>query len=435
MNYARSSRVAEFNSLWTAYTVTFLGNTIAMGALPFLALKYVQASAAQVSIMAALAAIASAVIALPLAPYVERLPKRRVLIATECVQFAAMASVVVAFAFDGLTYTHLCLVATIESAGSIVYLSAAGAFIKQTVAPDRLVAANARMEATNWTAFSVGPSVGGFLISAFGAVATMVVDAVSFVLGILCLLRVRGHHEDRPEDGSREPMIRQVRAGISHILRHRGLRGLYANAMLFGGAVTMTVPLLAVFMLRDLQLSAWQYGLALGAPAAAGLLGAALSPRIVTVLGARRALLWSGAARGPWILLLLLATAGLPGLVTILVSQALLLFTAGVFNPVFATYRMRATPDQLMTRVGTAWSASSKLIQPLCIVVGGGVAALAGVRPALLLAGALCLGAGALLPWRHHDPADGPTGTDDDKSSATSSTTSGDNPEPQYSRT
>ncbi|GIF75169.1 MFS transporter [Asanoa siamensis] len=348
--------------------------------------------------MAASAAVASAVLALPLAPALDRLPKRRVLIATECVQCAAMLTVLVAFALGRLTVVHLCLVAAVQGAGSILYLAAAGALVKQTVPPHALLAANARMETTNWTAASVGPSVGGFLSAGLGAVATVVVDAVSFVLGALLLRRVPAPPALPGE--AAESLVVRVRAGITHLLRHPGLRGLYANAMLFGGAVMMTAPLLTVFMPRDLRLTPWQYGLVLGAPALAGLLGTVLSPRVTRRLGERRTLLRAGAARGPWILLLVLAPAGPRGLLVVLAAQAGLLFTAGVFNPVFATYRMRATPDHLLTRVTTAWSASAKVSQPLCTALGGVVAAVAGVRPALLLAGVLCLAAGLLLPWR-----------------------------------
>ncbi|MDG4827371.1 hypothetical protein O7635_36470 [Asanoa sp. WMMD1127] len=72
-----------FRALWAAYSVTLSGSAIALGALPFLAVTQAGAGPAEVAAMAAVAAVASAVIALPLAPAVDRLPKRRVLMATE----------------------------------------------------------------------------------------------------------------------------------------------------------------------------------------------------------------------------------------------------------------------------------------------------------------------------------------------------------------
>ncbi|MFJ7135046.1 MFS transporter [Streptomyces fungicidicus] len=77
-----------------------------------------------------------------------------------------------------------------------------------------------------------------------------------------------------------------------------------------------------------------------------------------------------------------------------------LLFSTGVFNPSFTTYRMAATPDAYMSRVGTSWSVGAKTCQAAFVVAGGLVAAAADVRGALLIAGLLCMASTLLLPWR-----------------------------------
>ncbi|MFI2913865.1 hypothetical protein ACG2OD_37290 [Streptomyces sp. PDY-4] len=41
-----------------------------------------------------------------------------------------------------------------------------------------------------------------------------------------------------------------------------------------------------------------------------------------------------------------------------------LLFSAGVFNPSFTTYRMAATPHAFMSRVGTSWSVGANRARP-----------------------------------------------------------------------
>jgi MFS family permease len=84
----------------------------------------------------------------------------------------------------------------------------------------------------------------------------------------------------------------------------------------------------------------------------------------------------------------------------VIAADSLLLFLAGVFNPVFSAYRMRETPKELMTRVATAWSVSNKSITPLFIALGGWLATLFGVREALFVAAILCLVSGVFLPWR-----------------------------------
>ncbi|MGW2338597.1 hypothetical protein ACWCXS_32100 [Streptomyces sp. NPDC001685] len=77
-----------------------------------------------------------------------------------------------------------------------------------------------------------------------------------------------------------------------------------------------------------------------------------------------------------------------------------LLLSALVFNPSFTTYRMAATPDAFMSRLGTSWSVGAKTCQAAFAITGGLIAAAAGVRGALFVAGLLCMASALLLPWR-----------------------------------
>ena len=91
-------------------------------------------------------------------------------------------------------------------------------------------------------------------------------------------------------------------------------------------------------------------------------------------------LLGFGAGRTLWLGLIPLAPHGTGGLVLIIVSETLLLFCAGAFNPTFTTYRMNATGDDHMARVNAAWSISSKSAQPAFITAGGGFPVRRGER-------------------------------------------------------
>lgn len=106
-------------------------------------------------------------------------------------------------------------------------------------------------------------------------------------------------------------------------------------------------------MLRELGLTPWQYGLALGVLARAAWLLAALPP-LTRRLGARTVLLATGVLRTPWLFALPLAPTSTSGLVAIILAEAGLLLAAGLFNPSFITYRTGATENGRMSRVGAA---------------------------------------------------------------------------------
>lgn len=399
----------QLRILWAAYIISSLGSAVSTGAIPLIAVERLGASAGAISIMAVFAAVATAIIALPMGPFVERQHKQRVLRVTEALSFAALGSVVAAFAFGELTFVQLCVVRVVVAVCSVLYSSSLTALLKQALAEHRQLGANARLSSVDWTTQTLGPALGGLLITVAGIVSSTMVDALSFaVAAALLSRRFVGEHGATAAPQTEERLLSRTSAGLCHVLHHPGLRGLFANAMFFSGAVTLSSPLLAVFMLTTLHLTAFEYSVALGAPSAAGLLGSILSPRIVRRYGATRVLLVVGSARGLFLLPLALAPRGLWGLAVIVATESALLLTAGVFNPVFYTFRMKATPDELMARVATAWSVSNRTVTPLFIAAGGWLATVFDLRTAILISGVLCLFSGLFMPWRKASVLDSP---------------------------
>ncbi|MGC5241430.1 MFS transporter [Streptomyces albogriseolus] len=405
----RSTLGQDFRRLWGAYAVSAAGSAVGMGALPLIALLVLHSSAFQVSVLAALSAVASAVIALPLGARIEHQYKRPVMITADLARCVMLASIPVAMTFGRLTFIQLCVVGVLQTATSVAFDAASGAHLKALVLPEHRLRANSLFETTNWISVSAGPPVGGLLIGALGAAATMVVDALSFLASALGIRRIRQPEPAPPVRAASAHLGRDIAAGWQYLLRHPWLRPLFFNALLFGGSVMMASPLMAVLMLDDLGLAPWQYGLALGLPCLGGVLGSRLTPLLTRRFGQRRTLLVSGVARTLWTILLPLTPSGAIGVFVIVAADFGLLFSAGIFNPSFTTYRMAATPDAFMSRVGTSWSVGAKTCQAAFVIAGGLIAATAGVRGALLIAGLLCMASALLLPWREARFSTGPS--------------------------
>lgn len=230
----------------------------------------------------------------------------------------------------------------------------------------------------------------------------MLVDAASFLGSAVGIRSLRSPEPAPPARAADHHWARDITTGWHYVLAHPGLRALFVNAMLFGGALMLASPLQAVLMLRELGFTPWQYGLALGLPGLGGVAGAALMPRLVARYGQRRVLLTAGVARTVWAAPFAVAPHGAWGVAVIVVSDFLLLFCAGVFNPTFVTYRMRETDDAYMARVGTAWSVSARTVQPAFMLLGGLLASATSTRTAIAVAAALLATTGIFLPWRTH---------------------------------
>ncbi|TXS01783.1 MFS transporter [Streptomyces sp. col6] len=389
-----------FGWLWGAYAVSTYGSGLGFGALPLLAVLVLHAGPAEVSALSAVGPAVGALIAVPLAPWVEFRRKRPVMIGADLVRFAAMASIPVAYAFGVLGFLQLLVVSAVIAAARIAFGAASGAYLKALVRPEDLLVANARFESTNWSSIAVGPPLGGAAIGLFGPVTTVVADALSYLLSALGITAIRGR-EEAPGAKDRSPLgAGALLAGWRHILGHPVLRALYLNQVLVGGLIMATEPLLAVLLLRRLGFPPWQYGLAFAAPCLGGLIGSRLARRVVARYGRDRVFRTVGTLRAVWLIGLVFVRPGVVGLVTVMAVELAIIVNMSLYGPVLSTYRLEHTPKHLVARTLTAWSIGQQASIAVLTALAGLLADVTGPRTALAVAGVLILGTPLLLPRR-----------------------------------
>ncbi|MCE3554344.1 MFS transporter [Pseudonocardia sp. RS11V-5] len=385
----------RFRLLWTSYSLSAYGSGLGFGALPLLAVLVVGAGPAEVAALSAVGPAVGALLAVPLAPWIERRRKRPVMIVMDLTRFAAMVSVPVAAAVGVLGIAQLMVVSAVVAAAKIAFTAATGAYLKALLPREELLRANSRLESTTWSALVVGPPLGGAAIGLFGPVTTVVVDAVSYLASALGLTAIGGG-----ETRAGRPRVRaaELLDGWRHLLTHPGLRGLYLNTLLVNGLVMATEPLLVVLLLRDLGFAPWQYGLAFAAPCLGGLVGSRAARRVVTRFGRRRVLRTVGALRAVWLVGLAFVPTGAAGLATVIAVEFAMIVAMSLYNPVLATYRLERTPDDRVARTLSAWSIGTGTSIALLTALAGLLAEAVGTRTAIGVAGVLVLAAPVLLP-------------------------------------
>ncbi|MCM3808597.1 MFS transporter [Streptomyces sp. DR7-3] len=402
---ARRSLGRQFGWLWAAYAVSAFGTWLAFDAFPIIAIVVLHAGSAEVSLLAAAGLAVGAMVAVPLGPWMEFRRKRPVMIAMDVVRFAALMTVPVLFLFDRLTFAQLVVVSVVVSAADIAFTAASGACLKALVPGDDLLVANGRFESTAWTATMVGPPIGGAAVGLFGPVMTVAANAVSFLFSAAGI-RAIGGEEPRPARTGTPSRLRagDLLEGWRYILTHPALRPLFFNTVLVGGLIMATAPLLAVLMLGDLGFAPWQYALAFALPCVGGLIGSRLSPRLVARFGRHRVMLTTGALRACWLPGLAFVRPGVAGLVLVMAVELGLICCMGVFNPVYATYRLERTPADRVARTLSAWSVSSKATVAALTALWGLLAGVTGPRIAVAIAGLLSLATPLLLPRHEQAP-------------------------------
>jgi len=401
---ARRSLGRKFGWLWAAYAVSTAGTSLAFGAFPLIAILVLHSGPAEVSALAAAGLAVGAAVAVPLGPWVEFRRKRPVMIAMDLTRFAAVISVPAAFALGWLSFTQLLVVSVIVAAADITFKAASGACLKALVRPPGLLIANGRFESTNWTAIALGPPLGGAAIGAFGPVTTVLADAVSYLMSAAGIRVISGREPHPARTGASRPRAGDLLDGWRYILAHPGLRRLFVNVLWANALIMATAPLIAVLMLGRLGFAPWQYGLAFGAPCVGGLIGSRLARRLVARYGQHKVMLTAGTLRVCWPLGLAFIGPGAAGIVLVIAVQLGLVTCMGVFNPVFATYRLEQTEPDRVARTLSAWSVSSNATIAAMTALWGLLASITGPRAAIAIAGLLILPAALLLPRRARSP-------------------------------
>jgi MFS family permease len=155
-------------------------------------------------------------------------------------------------------------------------------------------------------------------------------------------------------------------------------------------------------MLGRLGFTPWQYGLAFGVPCVGGLIGARLAGPLVARFGQHKVMLTAGALRACWPLGLAFVRPGAGGLALVIAVQFGLVACIGVFNPVFAAYRLAQTKTDRVARTLSAWSVTSSVTIATMIALWGLLASVTSPISAIALAGGVLLSTPWLLPRRDH---------------------------------
>jgi MFS family permease len=402
---ARRSLGRDFGWLWAAYAVSAYGSGIGFGAFPLIAIRVLHSGPLEVSALTAAGLAVAAVVALPLGPWVEFRRKRRVMMAMDLTRFAALMTVPAAYALGWLSFAQLLVVSVVLGAAKIAFDAASGANLKALVQPEDLLVANSRFESTTYTALVVGPPLGGAAVGLLGPVTTAAADAVSYLLSAFGIAAIGGHEPQPKRTAPSRLRIGDLADGWRYVLSSPALRPVFLNSVLTGGLILATEPPLAVLMLGQLGFAPWQYTLAFGAPCIAGFTGARLSRRLAARYGQHKIMWIFGILRACWPVGLAFTPGGMPGVIFVLTLQFGLMACMGVFNPIYATYRLDHTEKDRVARTLAAWSVSRNLTTAALAALWGVLASLSSPRIAIAVAGILLLATPFLLPRRELAPS------------------------------
>ncbi|HEY0752358.1 MAG TPA: MFS transporter [Ktedonobacteraceae bacterium] len=282
----------SFGLLWGGQTISVLGSYITSSSLPLIAILVLGASPAQVGLLTALGALPGLFFSLPIGLWVDRLPRRWLLLLADLLRALLLLSLPLASLSGWLHIEQLYIIIVLLSTCTICFDTAYQAFLPQIVAAEQLIESNSKLGISSSLAEMGGPSLAGVLIQLLGAPLAVFFDALSFLVSALSLglMRTRETRLVMPIE-EREPFWRQLRVGFHTLLAHPLLRALaiYTTVRTFFGGTFAT--LYAIYIVRELSIAPALYGLLVALGGLGALLGSLLLPSLTRRFGAKQILL------------------------------------------------------------------------------------------------------------------------------------------------
>jgi MFS family permease len=391
-------RHGDFLKLWSAETISQFGSQVTGLALPLVAVITLGVSAFEVSALLVVEFAPFLLFSLPAGVWVDRLPRRPILIIGDLARAVLLATIPVAYALDALTIWQLYVVGFLFGICTVFFDVAYQSYLPSLVERTQLVEGNSKLEISRSGAQLGGPAIAGVLVEVLKAPIALLVDAISFLASGLFVFGIRKHEENVPTREERREqkssMKTELAEGLRWVLGNRYLRTIASCTATFNFFGSLMGAILIVYLVRSLEMSPSMLGLLFAISNVGYLAGALTSNRIASKIGVGPAI-WAGALCGIAMLLVPLAPQDASdAFVWIVVAQTIIAFGVVLYNVTQVSMRQAITPERLQGRMNSVMRFIVWGVMPLGTLLGGSLGTIFELRTAIW-AGAI----GVSLAW------------------------------------
>jgi MFS family permease len=377
----------DFRRLWFGQSISVFGDQFTLLGLPLVAVLVLGADAGQMGTLTAAGLLPHLLFSLPAGVWLDRVKRRRrVMIAADLGRAVLLGSIPFAWALGALSIAQLYVVGFFSGSLAVLFdLSWNTVFVSVT-RRERYVEAMSLLNGTRSLAYVGGPSIGGWLVQLFGAPMAMLADGLSFLGSVVFLRRIESPEPPvEPEAGG---LRDRLLAGLSFILRDPIMRPTLFAAATINLFNFSFAALFILYATTTLRVEPGILGLALGAGAVGGVIGAVIASGVGRRLG-----LGPAYALGCFLFplpLVLVPLAGadmpMPAILGLLFAAE---FGAGLGLMILdinaGAIISARTPDRIRSRSGGAFRFINYGIRPIGALLGGALGATLGVRETLFI--------------------------------------------------
>jgi MFS family permease len=383
-----------FWRLWSATTLSSLGDGFTFVALPLLAARLTR-DPSRIALVVGAEYTAWLAFGLVSGALADRWERRRIMAVTDIVRIGLFGAFAALVAADRATVPLLVVLAFCAGTLGILNQNAASAFLPAIVGRDQLEPANAWLQAGLVVpSLFVGPALGGLLFVAAPPLP-FAVDSASYLVSAVLVLTIRWSRPSGTEDRT-TGLLGQMGEGLRWLWGSQVLRVLCLLLALVNGTFAAVSGVLVLYAQEVLGLGERGYGLLLSVIALGTVAGSALAATANRALGPARIVPFLMLSQG----IAMLAVAATGSLAVAVVGFFAGGLASGLWNIATISLRQRIVPDRLLGRVTSAYRMVGLGAMPLGAFLGGAVARAYGLASPLVVGGVLSvLGTVAALRW------------------------------------
>lgn len=381
----------DFRLLWTASSVSVLGDGMFDTALPLLAAS-VATSAAGVSVVRVAGYLPWLLFALIGGVLVDRYNRQALMWWTNIVQFVVVGAFAALLLFHTPALPVVAVFALLSGCADTVFMTASLSVLPTVVAPEQLEQANGRMQSSQIVNLQfLGPLTGAAIFAVVPGIP-FAIDAVTFLLAGL-LIRLMGGRDVIPAS-QHQNLITSMREGLLWLWNNKGVRLLAFEFGLASFALQLANTMLVLLVVEVLHQPQFVFGVILAVGTGGGLLAGFTARRLRALIGIT------------WQIAVAIGVLGV-SLVVVGASTSVILvgamYTFGSYGVVTwtvqsTTLRQRLVPDALMGRVSSAYRLIGWGGIPVGAALSGALGTAFGVRAPIFVGGAIMLASLALIP-------------------------------------
>lgn len=390
-------RNGDFLKLWTGQTISLLGTQVSGVALPLTAILVLGAGPVEVGILGAARWLPYLLVGLVAGAWIDRVPRRPVLIGADVARAALLGSIPLAAPAGGLRIEQLYGVVFAVGVLSIFFDAAYQAHLPSLVRREELIEGNSKLETSRALAQISGSGGAGVLVQWLTAPLAIALDAGSYLASALAIRLIRAPEPPLPPPATPHHLGREIAEGLRWVYGHPWLRAISTTTIVRFLFSSMGNAILVLYMTQDLHFDPVTVGLvyAVGGPGA--LAGSFVTERITRRLGvgptmiAMRALFAGSTLLFPLAALVPPLAAPLLGLAQFIIG--LDIAVEGIND---LSLRQSITPARLQGRMNATMRSLNWGTVAIGSLLGGALGAAWGLQPTLVFS-SLGLGLSALL--------------------------------------